>query len=174
MSVRLFIKTIGAVPAPAFAAIPAFEVVLFRKAFVALRGDVIITLFQCYFFLEVGHTTKIPISYLVYMFVFVNRYLVPKNFTGMSLWPFIILKYKGLKSDKVFLNHERIHLRQQLELLIIPFYVWYGVEFILRLIQYRNRKEAYRNISFEREAYRNEKDLDYLKTRSLWRFLIYK
>jgi hypothetical protein len=30
---------------------------------------------------------------------------------------------------------------------------------------------AYRNISFEREAYANEKDLDYLKRRSFFGFL---
>jgi hypothetical protein len=31
--------------------------------------------------------------------------------------------------DKVFVNHEKIHLRQQLELLVLPFYVWYIIEF---------------------------------------------
>ena len=71
------------------------------------------------------------------------------------------------------LNHERIHLRQQAELLVVFFYVWYGLEYLIRLIQYRNRHEAYKNISFEREAYANEKDLDYLKRRSFWEFLKY-
>jgi len=71
------------------------------------------------------------------------------------------------------MNHERIHLRQQLELLILPFYVWYFVEYLFRLVQFKDRKMAYRNISFEREAYENEKDLGYLKGRSFWRFLRY-
>ncbi len=71
------------------------------------------------------------------------------------------------------MNHERIHLRQQIELLVVPFYVWYGLEFLLRLLQYRNRRKAYYNISFEREAYGNEKDLNYLKQRSFWNFLKY-
>jgi hypothetical protein len=70
-------------------------------------------------------------------------------------------------------NHERIHLRQQLELLIVPFYIIYGLEFVFRLIAYKNWKEAYQNISFEREAYKNEKDLDYLKTRPLFGFMRY-
>jgi hypothetical protein len=159
--------------ATALAAIPAFQVILFGEAFVSFGGDVKITLLKLHFFLKESHYTKIPISYLVFMFVFVNRHLIPKNFTGMSLWPFIILKYSGLKGDNVFLNHERIHLRQQIELLILPFYIWYGFEYLLRLLQFRNRKEAYRNISFEREAYKNEKDLDYLKKRSFWRFILY-
>jgi hypothetical protein len=70
-------------------------------------------------------------------------------------------------------NHEGIHLRQQLELLIVPFYIIYGLEFVFRLIAYKNWKEAYQNISFEREAYKNEKDLDFLKTRPLFGFMRY-
>ena len=105
------------------------------------------------------------------MILLVNRFLVRKRFTGMTLWPFIIVRDKQLKQDEVFLNHECIHLRQQLELLIIPFYIWYITEFLIRLVQYKNRNLAYRNISFEREAYSNEKDLNYLKMRSFWRFV---
>jgi hypothetical protein len=73
--------------------------------------------------------------------------------------------------NKVFINHEKIHLRQQLELLILPFYVWYLVEYLFRLVQFKDRKKAYYNISFEREAYANEKNLHYLKQRSFWEFL---
>lgn len=105
------------------------------------------------------------------MFVVVNRFLFHKNFLGVALWPFIILKKANLKEDKIFINHEKIHLKQQLEMLLILFYVWYVLEFLLRLIQFKNSREAYLNISFEREAYTNEKDLDYLKRRSFWGFL---
>lgn len=105
--------------------------------------------------------------------VIVNRYLLRKGFNGVALWPFIILKYKHLRSNAVFLNHERIHLRQQVELLILFFYFWYLLEFLLRWVQYKNRRQAYLNISFEREAYRKEKDLDYLKSRPFWRFIQY-
>ncbi len=69
------------------------------------------------------------------------------------------------------MNHERIHLRQQLELLVLPFYIWYGVEYLLRLLQYKDRHKAYRNIGFEREAYANEANLEYLKDRNLWKFM---
>lgn len=147
--------------------------ILLRKTFIAFRGNIIIPFFKLFPFIEKCHYTKIPISYLVYMFVLVNRFLLRKNFLGISLWPFIILKRKELKLNKVFINHEKIHLRQQIEMLVIPFYIWYVVEYIIRLVRYRNRKHAYRNISFEREAYSNEKDLDYLKKRSFWRFLFY-
>ena len=56
----------------------------------------------------------------------------------------------------------------QLEVLIIPFYLIYGLEFLIRLVQYKSWKLAYLNISFEREAYCNEKDLEYLYSRSIF------
>jgi len=102
--------------------------------------------------------------------VVVIPFLFSKRFAGIALWPFIIVKSKVSKEDVVFLNHERIHLRQQLELLVVPFYLWYGVEYLLRLIQYKNSHLAYRNISFEREAYGNEHDKNYLKNRKIWTF----
>jgi len=107
------------------------------------------------------------------MIVLVSRFFLRKKFTGMTLWPFVILRNGELKEDIILMNHERIHLRQQLELLVIPFFVFYGIEFLVRLFQYRNRYEAYKNISFEREAYANEEDLPYLKRRSFWSFIGY-
>lgn len=91
----------------------------------------------------------------------------------MTLFPFVFLTDAVDKSDVVFVNHERIHLRQQLELLILFFYVWYLLEYLVRLLWLKDRKKAYRAISFEREAYENEKDLDYLNRRSFWKFLFY-
>ena len=105
------------------------------------------------------------------MFVLVFKYLVPKGYRGLTLFPFIFLLRKEDKRNKVLINHEKIHIRQQLELLVFPFFIWYGIEFLIRLLQYKNWSRAYRNISFEREAYKNEKDLDYLKKRSFWSFL---
>ena len=107
------------------------------------------------------------------MFVIVSRYLIPKGFRGITLFPFIVVSEQGLKRDAVVLNHEKIHIRQQLELLVLPFFIWYGLEFLLRWVQYKNNSLAYRNISFEREAYGNEKDLAYLKRRPFWSFFKY-
>lgn len=74
-------------------------------------------------------------------------------------------------SHPLLLNHERIHLRQQAELLILPFYIWYVLEYFIRLVRYKDKKRAYRNISFEREAYANEANPDYSKNRKFWAFL---
>ncbi len=107
------------------------------------------------------------------MILIVFKYLTPRGFRGLTFYPFVFILNRKDKLNAVFINHERIHLRQQIELLVVPFYVWYGLEFLLRLLQYRNRRKAYYNISFEREAYGNEKDLNYLKQRSFWIFLKY-
>ena len=107
------------------------------------------------------------------MFVVVKPFFVPKRANGITLWPFVVLKKKELRQNQVLLNHERIHIRQQIELLVIPFYLWYGLEFLMRYLRLKNWNKAYRAISFEQEAYGNEGNLEYLKKRSFWRFLTY-
>lgn len=101
------------------------------------------------------------------------KYLIPRGYCGLAIYPFVFLKHKTLIGDKVLINHETIHLRQQFEMLILPFFIWYFTEFCFRLIQYKNGYLAYRNISFEREAFSNEHDLRYLKKRRFWNFLKY-
>ena len=101
----------------------------------------------------------------------VNRYLVPKCFSGITLYPFIFTNDPKLLKDAQFINHERIHLAQQRELLVIFFYIWYAVDFILKYIKYKDKKKAYHNIIFEREAYENDYNLEYLKKRKTFAFL---
>lgn len=105
--------------------------------------------------------------------ILISKYIVPKGYVGITFFPFVFLKYKALKGNAVLINHEKIHLRQQIELLIIPFFIIYILEFLIRVIQYKNWNLAYRNISFEQEAYKNEKDLNYLKKRSFCEFYKY-
>jgi hypothetical protein len=105
--------------------------------------------------------------------VFVSKYIVPRGFTGITLYPFIFLRHAKDKQDTVMIHHERIHLRQQLELLIFPFYVLYVLEWFLKLCYYRSWMKAYRNLSFEREAYQNERNFEYLKKRKLFQFVRY-
>lgn len=107
------------------------------------------------------------------MFVVVIKYLIPKGYRGLTVFPFVFIKYAFDSQNETLINHEKIHIRQQLELLVLPFFLWYIVEYAVRLLQYKNANLAYRNISFEREAYANELDLKYLKTRSFFRFLNY-
>jgi len=105
--------------------------------------------------------------------ILVSKYFFYKNYVGLSLWPFIILRETELKEDTILINHERIHLKQQRELLILPFYFLYLLEWALRFLFYMDSYKAYRNISFEREAYSNEKDLNYLSVRRPFDFIKY-
>ena len=103
-----------------------------------------------------------------------HKILTKMKVNGITLFPFIILRNKDFKNNKILINHEKIHLRQQLELLIIFFYIWYVVEYYYWLVKLKNKHLAYRNISFEREAYSMEEDLNYLETRKFWSFWKYK
>ena len=107
------------------------------------------------------------------MFLIVTKYLIPKGYRGLTIFPFVIIKHRSDQNNSVLMNHEKIHLRQQLELLFLPFFIWYLLEYIFRLFQYKNHNLAYRNISFEREAYANESDLNYMQGRLLWQFFNY-
>lgn len=107
------------------------------------------------------------------MIIVCQRLLKNTKINGITLFPFILIKNKALSQNPVLINHEKIHLRQQLELAILPFYVWYLAEFYLHRLKGKAAYEAYRAISFEREAYAQEKNADYLQTRRLWQFLDY-
>jgi len=107
------------------------------------------------------------------MIPIVATYLVPKGYRGITLFPFVIVRDRRDLRESILMHHERIHLRQQIEMLVLLFFVWYAVEYVLRYMRFRNHHLAYRNISFEKEAYQNEKDLDYLKKRPFWKFLWY-
>lgn len=105
--------------------------------------------------------------------ILVFKHFFYRNYVGLSLWPFIFLKNDTLKEDIFLINHERIHLEQQKELLIIPFYILYISEWILRSLYYFDSYRAYQNLSFEREAYINEKNLEYITERSTFSFIKY-
>lgn len=105
--------------------------------------------------------------------IVIFRHLFLKDYVGLSFWPFIFIRDKRHREDPVLINHERIHLRQQLELLVLPFYVLYITEWLLRSLYYRDTYRAYKNISFEREAYAWEQQAEYLETRRPYSFLRY-
>ena len=108
------------------------------------------------------------------MIVFQLKLLNKTKINGITLFPFIFLQVKSLKNNKVLMNHEKIHIYQQLELLIIFFYLWYVVEYYYWYIKLKDKNLAYHNISFEREAYAQEQDLNYLEHRKIWSFWKYK
>jgi hypothetical protein len=96
------------------------------------------------------------------------KFFLKDGVIGITLCPFGI--YVKDVNDIYVINHEEIHWKQQIEMLVIPFYFWYFIEF---LIKYITTDNGYRNISFEKEAYENDKDLNYLKNRKPYSWFKY-
>jgi NADH:ubiquinone oxidoreductase subunit 5 (subunit L)/multisubunit Na+/H+ antiporter MnhA subunit len=89
---------------------------------------------------------------------------------AITLWPFgiFLLKDKYL-NNAILINHEAIHWKQSQELLGIFFYIFYVLEWFVKLFFYG--KNAYYNISFEREANYYENNLEYTKTRKHFKWI---
>ena len=107
------------------------------------------------------------------MIIIVHKFLKRMKINGITLFPFIILRKPEDKNNKVLINHEKIHIKQQLELLVVPFYIWYVAEYLYWYVKLKDSFLAYKYISFEREAYAMEDDLNYLDTRKFWSFWKY-
>ena len=102
----------------------------------------------------------------------VNNIIPFNGFSAITLWPFVFVR-KDARMAATTIRHENIHGRQQKEMFLVLFYVWYGIEYIIRLLQYKNTKTAYKNISFEREAYTNQNNVAYLDERKPYAFVKY-
>lgn len=107
------------------------------------------------------------------MIIVCQKLLKIKKINGIALFPFIFIQKEEYKYDKVLINHEKIHLQQQKELLIFIFYLWYVIEFYYWFFRLKDSYSAYRNIAFEKEAYAQENDMNYLKKRKLFQFFKY-
>lgn len=94
--------------------------------------------------------------------IYVTRFM-PKGFC-MNLFGTIWTRDASW-IDRYMINHEEIHTAQQRELLWIPFYIIYGLEWLWHFVRLRNWYKAYRALSFEREAYTHGDDLTYLGRR---------
>jgi hypothetical protein len=112
---------------------------------------------------------KIPI--VKYSDRFLNSISWFMSIGGITLWPFIILReihnsspFWRNRASRI-INHESIHIKQQAEMLVIFFYLWYFVEWFIKIFIYRSTRKAYYAISFEREAHENDDNLDYLQSR---------
>ncbi len=108
------------------------------------------------------------------MIIVCQTLLKNTKINAIALFPFIIIKKKEDKANPILINHEKIHIRQQVEMLVVFFYLWYVIEYYYWFFKLKDGYLAYRNISFEREAFAKEKDLDYLKIRkfgNFWNFL---
>lgn len=98
------------------------------------------------------------------MKVIENRLIPFNGFKCVNLFGVLFVR-KGCTMDATDCNHEAIHTAQMKEMLYVFFYLWYVAEWLVRLARFRDAREAYRNIPFEREAYGNEGIAGYLDVR---------
>lgn len=96
-----------------------------------------------------------------------NNFIPFNGFKAMQFCGLLFVR-KGAKMTIYDLNHEKIHLEQQKELLFVSFFAWYMIEWIIRLFM---PGRAYYKISFEQETYENQYFLDYLKRRKRYSFI---
>lgn len=98
------------------------------------------------------------------MKVIYNRYIPLRGFKSVNLFGILFVR-TGCVMTSTDCNHEAIHTAQMKELLYIPFYILYVVEWLLRLMQLHDSKKAYYAISHECEAYANQHNPNYLTNR---------
>lgn len=101
-----------------------------------------------------------------------NDFIPFRGYKAMTLLCFIFVR-NGFELSDEDIRHESIHWEQQKEMLILPFFLWYLIEFIVNLFKFNDWSKAYRNISFEREAYDFEKKKYYLEWRNRFAWFNY-
>jgi len=104
------------------------------------------------------------------MKVIYNNIIPFKGFAAINLFGVLFVR-NGVVLSCHMLNHERIHTSQMREMLYVFFYIWYGIEWLVKL--FKHKKQSYYNISFEREAYENEYNPSYLRERKLFAWVKY-
>lgn len=87
----------------------------------------------------------------------------------MNLFGIIIARTDAVITD-VRRWHEQIHTAQMKEMLWIFFYLWYFVEWLIRLL---GKGNAYRSVSLEREAHDFDDYKHYLAMREPFAWLHY-
>ena len=125
-----------------------------------------------------------------------NKYIPCQGYKAIFLFGILFVKGDA-KIDDVTMNHESIHSKQYVEtgllslLLLLPllfnglwwlwlllsvfaFYIVYVAEWLVKFFTNKfDMHTAYKKVSFEREAYNNEDDFEYLEERKLFAWVKY-
>lgn len=103
------------------------------------------------------------------MIIIPNKFIPWSGFAGINLFGILFIRSGIIPNDRL-ICHESIHTKQIVECGFIFFYIWYLIEWFIRLFLPGN---AYWNISFEQEAYSNEQDTNYLNNRKHFSWIKY-
>lgn len=115
----------------------------------------------------------------------------------ITLGPFVFSKRKEEIITQEVRNHETCHAVQWTEMTVCAgtvvlllqiiygisplwylmsgtaYYIWYVLEYLVRLAIGRDTEWAYRTVGFEAEAYANDDDPDYIENRGLMDWIRY-
>lgn len=101
-----------------------------------------------------------------------NRFIPFNGFKAMTILNIIFVR-EGFELNERDLAHESIHWEQEKEMLIVFFYLWYVVEWLLKSFVWLDFKKAYKEVSFEKEAYENEGVEGYVSERKRYSWFKY-
>lgn len=88
-----------------------------------------------------------------------------KKYAAINLFGVFFVK-REVNVNQRLITHESIHTQQMKEMLYIPFYLAYVIEWLFLCVKYGfDGHRAYLNISHEREAYAHDNDPAYLSRR---------
>ena len=106
------------------------------------------------------------------MIIIKNKIIPFGNYSTINLFGILFTKSDSLSPKTI--NHERIHTKQMLEMLIVFYYLWYCIEYVIVRFCHKKQNAAYHDISFEEEAHNNDDNLHYLDNRkhfAWWRYV---
>ena len=128
----------------------------------------------------------------------IARTFLWKNYNTITLAAWVCTKCMSKEEmTQSTRNHECTHARQWVECMLasgviiwalvlfanlsawwfvlsfLMFYILYVLEYLIKLIRYRNFSKAYKNISFEREAYECQFDNNYLENGDYFEWVKY-
>lgn len=106
------------------------------------------------------------------MIIVKNKIIPFGSYSTINLFGILFTKSDYL--SPITINHERIHTKQMLELLIVGYYLWYIIEYIIVRFCHKKQNDAYHDISFEEEAHNNDNNLHYLDNRkhfAWWKYV---
>ena len=95
-------------------------------------------------------------------------YLAPIDIGAITIGPLV---FSRGEMSEVTKNHESIHWQQYIDTGIIGFIILYYSFYLWNFLRYRDGELAYYMIPFEKEAYDNDENLNYLETRKRYNWL---
>ena len=115
----------------------------------------------------------------------------------ITIGPFVLSKRPEEIITQKVRNHECTHARQWVEMAVatgtviwilllcfdlsawwlvlagLAFYLWYGVEWLVMAVRLKDAGKAYKTVSFERGAYSNEDDPNYIENSNYFAWVKY-